>query len=319
MERKDIPSSDAETDRMEEMDERESDLAQMSESDNTTTKKRELEDTPMTEDTVDTTSKKQKVSSDGNDNEIAEGDEDEEDVDEEAEEGMDDESGEAEPEVKEETEAEKELRIEEEEKEKHRVNAMNGLKDIEVIFAKLKDKLYETQLLKLEFELKLCENNQHPELKEYMKLIDEDFQKKSARLINLQKYRLKCLDNQTRATRVSIHQQFMKLCQDLKSKEIVDITTNWYDINKERRTMDMQTLELPEYYQFNKSINSYNINDYVPNLVSQRNATYKELSTLQGLIQYKHIFPSTLNNLTSCSQDEIDSDLKAMGINSSKK
>lgn len=318
MEKKEIPSSDAETDRMEEMDDRESDLALMSENDKG--KKRDLADTESSEDPSDSANKRPKVSN-GTENLDAEEEVDEE-PEEEPEEEMEDDPAASENntngEVKEETEEQKRRKEEEAENEANRVKAMNGLKEIEICFAKLKDKLYETQLTKLEFELKLCEDNKHPELLEYMKLIDEDFQKKSTRLINLQKYRLKCLDNQTRASRVAIHQQFMKLCQDFKNKEIVDITTNWYDINKERRTMDMQNLELPEYYQYNKAINSYNINDYLPNLVSQRNATYKELSRLQGLVQYKQIIPSTLNNLTSCTQEEIDSDLKAMGITSSK-
>lgn len=207
-----------------------------------------------------------------------------------------------------------EIEEEEEQRENNRVIAMNRLKDIEILFAQLKDKLYETQLNKLEFELKLCQSNKHPELLEYMKMVDEDFQKKAERLMNLQKYRLKCLDNQTRANRVALHQQFMKSRQDLKHKEVFSITTDWYDINKERRTMDMQTLKLPEYYQYNQSINSSNIKSYLSSLVHQRNSVYKELSTLQGLIDYKQMLPSSLNNLKGCSEDEINKDLKEMGL-----
>ena len=208
--------------------------------------------------------------------------------------------------------------IDEKEKEEQRNNAMNGLKNIEIKFAKLKDKLYETQLTKLEFELKLCENNQHPDLIDYMKMVDEDFKKKTERLMNLQKYKLKCLDNQTRANRISLHQQFLKLRQDLKTNEIVKITTDWYDINKERRMMDMETLNLPDYYQFNQLINEFNINQYVPILTHQRNSVFKELSILQGLINYKQIIPSSLNNLSGCSENEIDSDLKELGIKMKK-
>ncbi|TID30989.1 hypothetical protein CANINC_000435 [Pichia inconspicua] len=318
MEKKEIPSSDAETDRMEGMDDRESDLAMMSENDRG--KKRDHADSESSEEleSADSANKKSKLIKETDIVDHIDAEEEEEEVDEEPEEEMEDDPAANEAivdtEVNEETEEDKRRKEEEAKNEAIRLKAMNGLKEIEINFAKLKDKLYETQLTKLEFELKLCEDNKHPELLEYMKLIDEDFQKKSTRLINLQKYRFKCLDNQTRATRVAIHQQFMKLCQDIKTKEIVDITTNWYDVNKERRTMDMQNLELPEYYQFNKSINSYNINEYMPNLVSQRNATYKELGRLQGLIHYRQIFPSTLNNLTSCTKEEIESDLKAMGI-----
>lgn len=241
-------------------------------------------------------------------------DDEEEDLGEDEEEEEEDEEEEEEEEEEEKLKKAQAEEEEEEQKENNRVAAMNRLKDIEILFAQLKDKLYETQLRKLEFELKLCQTNKHPELLDYMKMVDDDFQKKAERLMNLQKYKLKCLDNQTRAYRVVLHQQFMKNRQDLKSQEVVKITTDWYDINKERRTMDMQTLELPEYYQYNESVNSSNIESYLPTLVHQRNSVYKELSVLQGLVDYKQMIPSSLNNLRGCSEEEINTDLQEMGL-----
>ena len=106
----------------------------------------------------------------------------------------------------------------------------------------------------------------------------------------------------------------MKLRQDIKQEEVVKITTDWYDINKERRVLDMQAMGLPEYYQYNRSINSYNIQQYIPSLINQRNSTYRELAKIQGLINYKEMFPSSLNNLKGCTRDELDEDLKDLGL-----
>ncbi|GMF06343.1 unnamed protein product [[Candida] boidinii] len=117
------------------------------------------------------------------------------------------------------------------------------------------------------------------------------------------------------ATRCSIHQQFNKNKLDLKNSEIMKITANWYEINKERRNMDNTTLGIPDYYQFNSNITDKNIKnqEIINELVDQRNSLFWEISSLQGL--NKNIgFPSSLNNLSSCSNDEIDDDLKLMGI-----
>lgn len=209
-------------------------------------------------------------------------------------------------------EADEDAEADAEAEERERVRAMNSLKDIEIKFAQLKDKLYDTQLQKLEFELKLCEENQHYELLEYLKMVDEDFQKKQQRLLNEQKYKLKTLDNQTRATRTQIHQQFMKECQDLKQKEILEITTDWYDINRERRQMDLMSIGLPEYYQYFAYLQSTNLPHFLPRLIQLRNGQLREISELQGLIKYDKGIPSGLEYLNGLPEIEIESDLSAI-------
>ncbi|KAG7841767.1 hypothetical protein KL942_001646 [Ogataea angusta] len=205
---------------------------------------------------------------------------------------------------------------EEKAKEHIRLNALEEIKNIEIEFALLKDKLYETQMNKLLFELELCNSNKHPDFINYSNMIENNFQAKVARYVNLQKYKLKCLDNQTRATRVAIHQQFIKCCQDLKNEEITNITSNWYEINKERRAMDNITLNLPDYYQYNGDITAANVNSQsaINRLVVQRNALYHELSSLKGIEKYTGGFPSSLNDLKSCTGEEAQQDLKEMNL-----
>lgn len=344
---KELPSSDAETDRMEGMDERESELEALSgrnsdegklkSDEDSDSKKRGLEND---EDFTAEVNKKMKTEFPTDEDAEIEGDEeDEADLEDEkrtnkinsnAEGDMNGDENDTNIEINGNAEGKEDedkdhnhehehdhnedKNDSENEREENRIKAMNGLKNIEILFAKLKDKLYETQLKKLQFELKLCQDNKHPDLIDYIKMADEDFNKKSERLMNLQKYRLKCLDNQTRAYRVQIHQQFIKNTQNLGENDVIKITKDWYDINKERRMMDLEAFKLPDYYQYNKSINHLNIEEYLPNLILQRNEIFKELSCLQGMINYKQLIPSSLNYLKGCNKDEINSDLKDMGL-----
>lgn len=200
--------------------------------------------------------------------------------------------------------------------EQKRTTAMHELKEIEIEFAHLKDKLYETQLKKLEFELRLCELNRHPDFLYFMKLIDENLKGRIEKSMNLQKYRLKCLDNQTKARRVQIHQQFVKSCEELKYGKIHEITADWYKINKERRQMDSTDSKLPEFYRYNSQITAQNVSnpEVIDCLVRQRNALYHEISSMEGLIKYKRVFPSSLNWLDGCSGKDQSKDMADMGI-----
>ncbi|ODV86241.1 hypothetical protein CANARDRAFT_27493 [[Candida] arabinofermentans NRRL YB-2248] len=320
-----INSSDVETDKMEDIDENSNNLDKLAKE----TEKRKLSLVDESEDEIETvgitpSAKRVKketddVEDDGDgdvdgdvDGDDDGGDEDDEEVEEEAEEEEEEEEETDQPV----DEAAQKKKLEDDAKEEIRLNALEDLKVIEIEFASLKDKLYDTQLNKLEYELKLCESKKHPDFLNYLQLIEDNFQNKIEKYINLQKYKLRCLDNQTRATRVSSHQQFYKLSQDLKSGEIMNITSNWYEINKERRSMDNLTLNLPDYYQFNSNITSKNVTsqEKINDLVHKRNSLFGELGLLRSYSKYIGGLPSSLNDLKSCNGEEINEDLKELGI-----
>lgn len=315
-----IPSSDVETDKMEDMDDRESDLERLSKR-----KSSDDEETPV--------SKPKKIKRGGRRSRGSESHESQGAEESHETEGSEagpaesgsghsshdlehsDHSNDEDDEGNDSEEAEdSQAKKEDLEREQERVDAMGALKEIEIDFAHLKDRLYETQMKKLEFELKLCEMNKHPDFVYFMKLIDDNFNSHIQQSINMQKYKLRCLDNQTRAYRVAIHQQYIKLCEDLKYKEIRHITSDWYEINKERRTMDTAGLDSPGFYQYNRHISAKNVRsqDSINELVCQRNALYKELSNLQGITKYQRAFPSALNYMKGCEKEDIDADLAAL-------
>lgn len=119
-----------------------------------------------------------------------------------------------------------------------RLLAIDDLMEIEKSFAEIKDKLYQDKLKFLEHELQLCLEGSHPELaKIYYKI--NGFYQDSLRLANhTLNYRLRCINNETIATRTSIHQDFLRRLMDSKNDMILDTTSKWYKINKERNQMD---------------------------------------------------------------------------------
>ncbi|KAI0464290.1 hypothetical protein LJB42_001896 [Komagataella kurtzmanii] len=195
-----------------------------------------------------------------------------------------------------------------------RDQALSSLNELEMDFAKLKDMIYGNQMTKLQYELELCLKGSHPEFVNIVDKINRNFDAKLNRLIMTQKYQLQCIDNQTKATRLQLHQQYMKDAQDLKLRSISRTTSKWYEINKERRHLDNVILGVPDYYQFNPDLASAakkNQTALVHELANQRRNFQQELGVLTAL-QQNYRFPSSLNHLTAAREDEIESDLLRM-------
>lgn len=237
------------------------------------------------------TNDKKTEGEDENANEAEDEDLEEEDEDEEEEE-----------ELTEEQKAEKQKELEAElEKQKQRKEAIQFLTEIEIDFAKLRDRLYEDKMARFKSELEMCLNGSHPELQNVYSKIDSHREEK-IRLASLsQKYKFECIDRKTRAQRTAIHQQYFKRSSDFKSSYLKEITEEWYKINKERRIMDSL---VPEY--------SYRIPEYVEDLVDQRAQVNEEISILTGLKKY-YGFPRA-PELKSIEGEELNDDLKAMNI-----
>ncbi|CCD26416.1 Rpd3L histone deacetylase complex subunit DEP1 NDAI_0H02420 [Naumovozyma dairenensis CBS 421] len=163
-------------------------------------------------------------------NEEEEADDDEEEAEDE------DEEDEEEVEVPEEG---KDKRLAEIDHEEQRLNALKEITDIEYKFAELRQKLYENKLLKLETELQMCLEGSHPELQSYYQKIAAIRDYKLRKAYQRQKYELQCIDRETRATRTFIHQDHYKKVNDIRNKLLNDTTETWYDINRERRDLDV--------------------------------------------------------------------------------
>ncbi|KAK9383729.1 Sds3-like-domain-containing protein [Kockiozyma suomiensis] len=217
---------------------------------------------------------------------------DEADADEEAE----DEEGETSP-------SKRKYKLEEdadnEERAQKRQAAVASLTEIEVEFAKLRDRLHEDRIVRLSAEIELCLQGRHPELSAVYEQIARARDERIRLAETHRRYRRRCIENQTRSYRSHWHQQFCKNVANLRAKMMSETTETWYRINRERRAMDAM---VPFY--------GYRLSDKRAALVRQRQAQYQEVAILTGLSKYVG-FPAA-PDIKSASADEIAEDLEAL-------
>ncbi|KAK9472137.1 Sds3-like-domain-containing protein [Dipodascopsis tothii] len=187
------------------------------------------------------------------------------------------------------------------EKAQKRKDAVVSLTEIEVEFAKLRDRLHDDKVARLRAEIEMCLDGTHPELSG---LYDQIAHKRDDRITLARahwRYRRRCVENQIKAMRVHIHQQYYKNRADLRAKMILDTTQRWYQVNRERRAMDALVPRL-----------GYRIPEKKQIIVRELQAQYDEIAILSGLSKYIG-FPAA-PEVKSASQEEIYEDLQALGI-----
>ncbi|GAV53742.1 hypothetical protein ZYGR_0AK02440 [Zygosaccharomyces rouxii] len=225
--------------------------------------------------------------------------------------------------------------------EEQRQTALQEITDIEYKFAELRQRLFENKMLRLKTELQMCMEGSHPRLQTYYQKIASIRDHKLKRAYQRQKYNMQCIDTETRATRTHIHQDFLKKASDLRSKLLTDTTQTWYDINKERREMDIVVPEvnyhvpvklagktlscitgyagpaqqrypgepLPEDLECENITFRYRSNAVDKlEVIVDRMRLNNELSDLEGLRRYFHGFPGA-PNLSGLRDSEIYEDL----------
>lgn len=197
--------------------------------------------------------------------------------------------------------------------------AVASLTEIEVEFAKLRDRyvdlhaigalwailmhicyrLHEDRIVRLSAEIELCLQGRHPELSAVYEQIARARDERIRLAETHRRYRRRCIENQTRSYRSHWHQQFCKNVANLRAKMMSETTETWYRINRERRAMDAM---VPFY--------GYRLSDKRAALVRQRQAQYQEVAILTGLSKYVG-FPAA-PDIKSASADEIAEDLEAL-------
>lgn len=231
----------------------------------------------------------------------------------------------------------------------HRRQAIDELVLIEEDFAELRDKLYHDKLALLEHELALCLDGLHPELLQIYYKVNEFYQESIKTTNATLNYSLRCINNETVATRTAVHQQFLKLLVDMKNDMITKTTLLWYKINKERNLLDLMVPEMEftaipsqisttssvvpggsnsEYFQDGFPVSRKHVRqDQLVELVAQRNSFNEQLGVLNGIKEF-HGIPSAVSLtfsddrvvpaqellLRRATADEINDDLRAMGI-----
>ncbi|KAK9237310.1 Sds3-like-domain-containing protein [Lipomyces kononenkoae] len=193
--------------------------------------------------------------------------------------------------------------IEEEDDDEERVQkrkaAVTSLTEIEVEFAKLRDRLHDDKIARLQAEIEMCLDGTHPELATVYDELAEGRDKKIQLADAHRKYRRRCIENQTRSYRTHIHQQLYNKHASLRAAMIQETTETWYKVNRERRAMDT----LVPFY-------GYRIPEKRSVIYRQRQAQYNEIALLAGIAKYIG-FPAA-PEIKSATADEVAEDMEAL-------
>lgn len=189
----------------------------------------------------------------------------------------------------------------EEDLQAQRKEAISYLTDIEVEFAKLRDRIHADKMARFIAEIEMCAEGTHPELESVYDQIQAHRDARIRRAEQRRKYQRVCIDNQTRAYRDQLHQQLLKDQADTQAKLLLQTTEEWYRVNRERRVMD--TL-VPEY--------GYRVSSHPAVQVKERAAQKNEITMLEELRQNVG-FPAA-PEIKPGTEDEVEEDLQMLGI-----
>jgi Sds3-like len=189
----------------------------------------------------------------------------------------------------------------EKELEESRQRAIVQLTEIEVEFAKLRDQLHDDKMARFVAEIEMCADGTHPELSKVHSQITRIRDEKIQLAERKRAYQQKCIDNQIRAMRDHLHQQFMKDEAECRVRLLLHTTEEWYKVNKERRAMDALA---PEF--------SYQVPERRSTQIQNRVAINGEISLLSGISNYIG-FPAA-PEMNPANESELLEDLEALGI-----
>ncbi|KAK9480605.1 Sds3-like-domain-containing protein [Lipomyces japonicus] len=186
-----------------------------------------------------------------------------------------------------------------EERIQKRKEAVTSLTEIEVEFAKLRDRLHDDKISRLHAEIQMCMDSTHPELASVYDQIGLNRHQKIRLAERHRHYRRICIQNQTKSYRDQIHQQFFKDRAELRTGLISDTTESWYKITRERVALD----EVAPFFGFR-------IPDKRSTIVRQRQAQYQEVAILTGIAKYIG-FPAA-PDVSTATSEEIAEDMDAI-------
>lgn len=141
----------------------------------------------------------------------------------------------------------------------------------------------------------------HPEFLAALEVIDRHRDEKVRYEDNLLKYKLQALQRKSIAEKAQAHSQYVLRAQDIREEHLTDLNRQIYQVQHERRAVENTAEEYMYHYQPKRS-------DQI-----RRQAAYnKEVSLLSGIA--KHIGFPAAPEIKGLKQNEIDEDLRAMGV-----
>lgn len=183
--------------------------------------------------------------------------------------------------------------------------AAEALTQIELEFAKLRDKLYEERISDIDEEIRLVNEGTHPELATMMEAVNKRRDDK-IRLYNTQlRYALHSQYTTMSTTRSQLHSQYAQHVREIRERYLDRVSEGLYQIQRERRAADM----LVQDY-------TYRISEDRATRMRERQAYNMEVQILSGIAKYIG-FPAA-PEVKGVASSELQQDLEAMGIAVSK-
>lgn len=182
-----------------------------------------------------------------------------------------------------------------------RKEAISFLTEIEVEFAKLRDSIHADKMARFVAEIEMCAEGTHPDLASTYTQIENLRNEKIRRAKKRREYERICIDNQIRASRDQLHQQYLKDTADTRANLLLKTTEEWYRVNRERRVMDAL---VPEY--------GYRVSKDVAVQTIERKARDKEVQILSDLGRNVG-FPAA-PEMKAGTEEEIEEDLQLLNM-----
>ncbi|KAG4306390.1 hypothetical protein PORY_000378 [Pneumocystis oryctolagi] len=181
-------------------------------------------------------------------------------------------------------------------------DAIAALTQIEIQFAKLRDKLYENQINYLDKEVDLVNRGIHPELSSLMEKITERRKRKYDIAVAFRNMLIKSIKDEFIAHQYEIQNNFLESKRKLREKILLRTGEKCFQIYHERRLMESSLI--PEYRFSVPSKRSVQL--------KHRRAHELEVTLLAGLKTYIG-FPAA-PEIKNASKDEIMQDLEEMRV-----
>lgn len=141
----------------------------------------------------------------------------------------------------------------------------------------------------------------HPELLAALEVIDRHRDQKIRYEDTLIKYKLEALQRKSIAEKAQAHSQYMLEVQAIRERHLEKLNKEFYQIQRERRSAETSAPDYMYRYNPKRSVQ-----------IKRQTAYNKEVSILSGVAKFVG-FPAA-PDLKPLKQQEIDEDLKAMGV-----
>lgn len=183
--------------------------------------------------------------------------------------------------------------------------ASTAFDDIAKQFASYRRKAQNDRLAEIDAELAMLSATgdcKHPEYLRQIACVDARYAKQVDETRAFRKFKTESIRRTTLGERSQLHSQYYQHARELRENAMVELSEDWYGIQKERRQANQSNDELyMRKFQTNKSVQI------------RHQAKYnQEVSVLSGVAKYVG-FPAA-PDITGAEGDAMDDDLRAMKV-----